>query len=64
MTQFRLEHSITFADPHTESFDIGLDTGVPVVEGPAGSSVFSGILKKVSIDLGPIGKRRQAATTP
>jgi len=33
VTQSRLEHTITFADPHTEGFDIGLDTGVPVVEG-------------------------------
>ena len=64
VAQGRLERSITLADPHTESFDIGFDTGVPVVEAPSGASGFKGTLEKVSIDLGPAGQRRPNGETP
>lgn len=53
----RLDRSIAYPDPHTESFDIGLDSSVPVVEAAPGSSVFRGKLYKVSVAVGPAGQR-------
>ncbi|KHK89809.1 arylsulfatase [Novosphingobium malaysiense] len=54
----RVEQSILVGDPVNETFDIGLDTGVPVVEVRSPSNSFTGDLKKLSVDLGPIGSHR------
>lgn len=54
----RFENSILATDPHGESFDIGIDTGVPVTEAGGPSNLFSGELKKLTIDLGPVGAKR------
>lgn len=53
----RLDRSISYPDPHTESFDIGLDSGVPVVEAPLGSSSFKGKVEKVTVVVGPAGQK-------
>ena len=54
----RIERTITTPDPHSETFDIGIDSGVPVVETPGRSNAFTGLLDKLTFDLGPIGRKR------
>ncbi|MGE0387379.1 MAG: arylsulfatase [Gammaproteobacteria bacterium] len=58
VAQARIERTIVTPDPHSESFDVGLDSGVPVVETPGRSNAFGGELKKVTIDVGQPGRRR------
>lgn len=57
----RIERTIVNPSPHAENFDIGLDTGVPVIE-TTGGNAFAGDLKKLVFDLGPQGRKRTAAT--
>lgn len=59
----RLERSISYPDPHTETFDVGFDGGVPVVEAPPGSSTFRGSLDKVTVAVGPAGQRWSGSST-
>ena len=56
--QAHFDRTIMVPDPYNESFDIGLDTGVPVVDTHGASNAFSGDLKKLVIDLGPGGQKR------
>ena len=59
----RVESTIVNPSPHTENFDVGVDTGVPVIPAQQGSGRFSGRLDKLTIDLGPQG-RKGAIGTP
>lgn len=61
VAQRRIDRTILNPSPHGESFDIGLDTGVPVIKTTKGSNAFSGALKKLVFDLGPQGRKRTAA---
>ena len=54
----RIERTIMIADPHADPFDIGLDSGVPVVPERGASNAFTGVLNKVAVDLGPLGQKR------
>jgi hypothetical protein len=58
----RIERSIVSPSPHAESFDIGQDSGVPVIHTTKGSNSFSGDLNKLVFDLGPQGRKRAAAS--
>ena len=58
VAQGRIERTITTPDPHSETFDIGFDSGVPVVETPGRSNAFTGLLDKLAFDLGPFGRKR------
>ncbi|HUD90090.1 arylsulfatase [Sphingobium sp.] len=53
----RIERTIINPSPHAENFDIGLDTGIPVIETTKGSGSFTGDLKKLVFDLGPQGRK-------
>ena len=53
----RIPMVVLSSDPHTESFDIGIDSGLFVVP-TEGTSRFTGTLEKVSFDLGPPGRKR------
>jgi arylsulfatase len=57
----RIEHSILTADPHAESFDIGLDSGVRVSDRDDEPARFTGALDHLAFDLGPIGQKRASA---
>ena len=58
VAQGRIDHTIVGPDPHSESFDVGLDSGVPVVDTHGASNAFSGELTKLVVDLGPVGQKR------
>jgi arylsulfatase len=58
----RIEHTIVSPSPHAETFDIGLDAGVPVIQTTRGSNSFSGDLKKLVFNLGPQGRKGRPAT--
>ena len=63
VAQSRVARTIVIPDPYNESFDIGFDTGVPVVESGTTSNAFTGDLKKLEFDLGPPGGRRSEPST-
>ena len=54
----RVNRSIIVADPYSETFDIGLDSGVPVIDLGGKSNAYTGNLEKLTIDLGPAGQKR------
>jgi arylsulfatase A-like enzyme len=58
----RIERTIVNPSPHAENFDIGLDTGVPVIWTNKGSNTYTGDLNKIVFDLGPQGRKGTAAT--
>ena len=62
--QAHLDRTIVVPDPDNETFDIGLDTGVPVVDTHGAPNAFSGDLKKLVIDLGPAGQKRPEGQEP
>jgi arylsulfatase A-like enzyme len=54
----KLNRTITYPAPLGEPFDVGQDSGVPVVEDFAGNGAFGGDIQKLTVRLGPIGKAR------
>ena len=55
----RIARTILNGAPHAESFDIGLDSGVPVIWTDRGVNAYTGEIRKVTFDLGPQGRKRQ-----
>jgi len=53
-----LERSMVMQDGFNENFDIGFDGGVPVAETPGRSNAYTGELRKLTVDLGPVGQAR------
>jgi len=57
----RIAQTVLGGAPHSDSFDIGLDSGVPVIWTDRGVNAYAGALDKVTFDLGPIGRKRPPA---
>jgi len=53
-----LARSMAMQDGFNENFDIGFDGGVPVAETPDRSNAYTGELRKLTVDLGPLGQAR------
>ena len=50
----RIARSLNSPAGSDETFDVGRDTGVPVVPGTIGQGVFTGDIDKVTIRLAPV----------
>jgi arylsulfatase len=57
----RVERTVLGGAPHSESVDIGLDSGVPVIWTDRGVNAYAGDLNKLAFDLGPQGRKRPTA---
>lgn len=55
-----IDRTILIPTPHSESFDIGVDTGVPVADYATPSGAFAGHIDKIVIDLAPPGAKGAA----
>ena len=53
-----LERSMLAAEANSETFDIGFDGGATVDEAANGPNAYQGDLRKLTVDLGPIGQAR------
>ncbi len=51
----RIERTVTIVAPLGETFDIGRDTGVPVLDSPAAGKPFPGGIHRVEVRPGPLG---------
>lgn len=54
----RVERTIVQTAGLGETFDIGLDRGVPVTSELAGDGAFAGDIDIVTVALGPVGRKR------
>ena len=53
-----LARSMVVQDGFNENFDIGFDGGVPVAETRGRSNAYTGTVRKLTVDLGPLGQAR------
>jgi len=51
-----LERSMVAPEANSETFDVGFDGGAPVDETATGPHPYQGELRKLTVDLGPIGQ--------
>ena len=58
LLDFMLPDTMVMQDGFNENFDIGFDGGVPVAETPGRSNAYTGELRKLTVDLGPVGQAR------
>ncbi|NIL94146.1 MAG: sulfatase-like hydrolase/transferase [Woeseiaceae bacterium] len=51
----RIEKTVTIVASHVETFDIGHDRSVPVVDNRAGQVPFEGVIHRLTVEPGPLG---------